>query len=162
MKKALLALALLVVAAVVGLALTNKEMAPQASFTTLEGENHQFAALRGKVVLVNFWATSCPGCIQEMPDLVKTHQAYEAKGYTTVAVAMSYDPPNFVREYVKTNRLPFMVALDSDGGLARAFGEIQLTPTSILIDKEGRIVKRYLGVPNFTELNQLIEEKLKA
>jgi peroxiredoxin len=75
---------------------------------------------------------------------------------------MSYDPPNFVREYVKTNRLPFMVALDSDGGLARAFGEIQLTPTSILIDKEGRIVKRYLGVPNFTELNQLIEEKLKA
>jgi len=55
-----------------------------------------------------------------------------------------------------------MVALDSDGGLARAFGEIQLTPTSILIDKEGRIVKRYLGVPNFTELNQLIEEKLKA
>ena len=68
--------------------------------------------------LVNFWATSCTGCMKEMPRLVETHRKYAGQGFETVAVAMSYDRPDYVQTYVNTNKLPFKVALDMDGSIA--------------------------------------------
>ncbi len=162
MKKALIALVAVAVLAAAGFAVTGKETAPAAAFTSIEGKQTSVAQLQGKVVLVNFWATSCPGCIKEMPDLVKTHHAYAARGYETVAVAMSYDPPNYVKAYVEEHKLPFFITLDSTGQLAKSFGNVQLTPTSILLDKQGKVVKRFLGEPDFAELNQLIEKQLAA
>ncbi|MNR19750.1 thiol-disulfide oxidoreductase [compost metagenome] len=97
-----------------------------------------------------------------MPKLRATHEKYAPQGYETVAVAMSYDPPNYVQTYVKDTALPFFVTLDSSGSIAKAFGEVQLTPTSVLIDKQGNIIKRYVGEPDFNELHQLIEQNLKA
>ena len=138
------------------------DQAPQLAFSSLAGEASSMEQLRGKVVLVNFWATSCSGCIKEMPQLVGTHQKYASQGYQTVAVAMSYDPPEFVREYASAHKLPFFVTLDNQGSMAKAFGEIRLTPTSILIDKNGKVVKRYLGEPDFNELHAQIEKLLKA
>lgn len=161
MKKWFIALAaLIVLAGAAALLLTGGREAPKATFTLLSGETLALESLKGKVVLVNFWATSCPGCIREMPKLVETHDKYRAKGYETVAVAMSYDPPEYVRAFADKNRLPFKVALDADGGNAKAFGEVRLTPTSFLLDKEGRVVRRILGEPDFAKLHQLIEEKL--
>jgi peroxiredoxin len=75
---------------------------------------------------------------------------------------MSYDPPNYVLNYTEKNALPFKVALDVQGGIARAFGDVQLTPTTFVIDKRGNIIKRILGVPDFAQLQKLIEEKLAA
>jgi len=138
------------------------EQAPQVAFSSLAGQASSMEQLRGKVVLVNFWATSCSGCIKEMPQLVSTHHKYASQGYETVAVAMSYDPPDYVREYASAHKLPFFVTLDSTGGVAKAFGEIRLTPTSVLIDKNGNVVKRYLGEPDFNELHAQIEKLLKA
>ena len=138
------------------------DSAPAVQYTSLSGQQASTDSLKGKVVLVNFWATSCSGCMAEMPKLVATHQKYAARGYQTVAVAMSYDPPNYVQAYVKDKQLPFFVTLDSQGGIAKAFGDIQLTPTSILIDKQGRVVKRFVGEPDFAELQRLIEEQLAA
>ncbi|WP_024301164.1 peroxiredoxin [Pseudogulbenkiania sp. MAI-1] len=163
MKKGLIALVLIVAAGLLGYTmLFNKDSAPEVQYTSITGQQLSTSSLKGKVVLVNFWATSCPGCIQEMPELKKTHQRYAPQGYETVAVAMSYDPPNYVKTYVETNQLPFFITLDTQGGIAKAFGGVQLTPTSVLIDKQGQIVKRYVGVPDFAELNRLIEQKLKA
>ncbi|MFC3626499.1 TlpA family protein disulfide reductase [Vogesella amnigena] len=136
--------------------------APAVQYTSLSGQQASTDSLKGKVVLVNFWATSCSGCMAEMPKLVATQQKYGAQGYQTVAVAMSYDPPNYVQSYVSDKKLPFFVTLDSQGSIAKAFGDIQLTPTSILIDKQGNIIKRFVGEPNFDELHQLIEQNLKA
>ncbi|QNM96633.1 peroxiredoxin family protein [Chitinimonas koreensis] len=135
--------------------------APAVQYTSIKGQQTSQAALKGKVVLVNFWATSCTGCMAEMPKLVDTHRKYAKQGFETVAVAMSYDPPNYVAAYTEKAQLPFFVALDVDGGIARRFGEVQLTPTTFLIDKHGRIVQRYLGEPDFNQLHALIEEKLK-
>ena len=112
------------------------------------------------MVLVNFWATSCSTCVKEMPELVDTHAKFKARGYETLAVAMSYDPPAYVVNFVETRKLPFRVALDIDGGIARSFGDVQLTPTSVLLDKRGRIVKRYVGQPDFTELHALVDQLL--
>jgi peroxiredoxin len=140
--------------------LTQKPAAPQASFSTLGGEKLALDSLRGKVVLVNFWATSCPGCIKEMPDLVSTWQKYHSRGLETIAVAMSYDPPEYVRQFVEKNGLPFTVALDTDGAVAQAFGNVRVTPTTLVIDKQGQIVQQYVGEPDFAKLHALIESAL--
>ena len=142
--------------------LSNPERAPQAQLALLDGKTMQLSELKGKVVLVNFWATSCPGCIKEMPGLVETYRQYQAKGFETVAVAMSYDPPTHVLNFTKKNGLPFPVALDADGSAAQAFGEVQVTPTSFLLDKDGKIVRRILGEIQFPELHAELDKLLGA
>lgn len=141
----------LVVAAAIVLAvgawftLAPAKPAPQATFTSLQGETFTTDSLKGKVVLVNFWATSCVTCVKKMPMLTDSYTTYGPQGYEVVAVAMQYDPPNFVVHFTETRELPFTVTLDPMGEIARAFGDVRLTPTSFLIDREGRVVKRYLG-----------------
>jgi peroxiredoxin len=160
-KTALLGAAALAIGAAVLLGGSRQELAPAVQYTSLKGQQTTQEALRGKVVLVNFWYPSCPGCVGEMPKLVDTYRKYEGKGFTTVAVAMNIDPPAYVGAFAERFGLPFFVALDTDGSLAKRFGDVTLAPTSFLIDKHGRIVQRYLGEPDMGALHALIEEKLK-
>jgi len=159
-KPLLIAVAVLAIVGAVVYALMDKPDAPAATFTTLEGQPLALADLRGKVVLVNFWATSCPGCIKEMPGIVETYKQYKARGFEIIAVAMSYDPPNYVLNFVQTRQLPFPVALDVDGAHARAFGNVQLTPTSFIIGKDGRILEQKLGELDFVKLKALLDREL--
>lgn len=138
-----------------------KPAAPQVTFVSLQGEKITTADLRGKVVLVNFWATDCTTCVKEMPEVVATYNKYHGQGFETIAVAMKHDPPNYVLNYTEKNRLPFKVALDPMGDLARAFGEVKLTPTTFIIDRQGKMVMRILGEPDFARLHALLEEKLR-
>jgi peroxiredoxin len=139
-----------------------REAAPDLPYTLLDGQSSHIGAQQGKVLLVNFWATSCSTCVHEMPQVIATHEKYQARGYTTLGVAMSYDPPAYVANFVQTRKLPYGVAIDNTGSIAQGFGDIRLTPTSILIDKRGNIVKRYVGEPDFAALHQLIEELIVA
>ena len=111
-------------------------------------------------MLVNFWATDCAVCIREMPQMVQTYLKHRNQGFELFAVAMRYDPPNYVLSYVQKNALPFKVALDPMGTLAKAFDDVMLTPTTIVIDKRGNIVTRIVGEPDFAKLDKLIAEKL--
>jgi peroxiredoxin len=134
--------------------------APNVAYTLLDGSRSTTDQLRGKVVLVNFWATSCTTCVHEMPQIVATHEKFKARGYDTLAVAMSYDPPAYVINFAETRKLPFGVAIDNTGAIAKGFGQVQLTPTSVLIDKRGEIVERYVGEPDFAALHRLVEKLL--
>jgi len=134
--------------------------APPVTFVSFQGERIASDSLRGKVVLVNFWATDCVICVKEMPDLARTYDRYRERGLEFVAVAMKHDPPNRVIAYAEKNRLPFRVALDPLGELAHAFGDVRFTPTTFIIDKRGRIVSRIQGEPDFARLHKLLEEKL--
>ena len=136
------------------------ERAPESTFVLLDGSSISSKQLQGKVTLVNFWATSCTSCVAEMPDLVATYNKYKDRGYETVAVAMRYDPPSYVVNFAQTRQLPFKVAIDNTGMVARDWGEVQLTPTTFLVNKRGEIVKRFVGTPNFVELHQLIDKLL--
>jgi peroxiredoxin len=136
--------------------------APDVTFVQLNGERIALDTLRGKVVMINFWATSCTTCIKEMPDMVATYNKYHEQGLDFIAVAMQYDPPNYVVNYAQTRQLPFRVALDSDASAAKAFGDVQLTPTTFVIDKQGKIIKQYVGEPDFGQLHQLLEKELAA
>jgi peroxiredoxin len=159
-KPLLIAVAALAIVGALAYALIDKPGAPAATFTTLEGKSIALADLRGKVVLVNFWATSCPGCIKEMPGLVETYNQYKDRGFVIVAVAMSYDPPNYVANFAQTRQLPFPVALDVNGEHAHAFGDVQLTPTSFIIGKDGRILEQKLGELDFVKLKALLDREL--
>jgi peroxiredoxin len=162
MKKALagvLAAAAVVVGAAVYLN-TGTTAAPESTFVLLDGSKRSTADLKGRVTLVNFWATSCVTCVGEMPRIVATYDKYKNQGYDTLAVAMSYDPPSYVVNFTQTRKLPFQVAIDNTGAVAKAWGDVQLTPTTYLVNKRGEIVKRYVGEPDFAELHQLIEKLL--
>lgn len=141
-------------------ALSPASTAPAATFTLLSGDKVSTSDLKGKVYLVNFWATSCTTCVKEMPEMIRTYQQYKDKGLEFVAVAMNYDPPMYVMNYAKTRELPFKVAMDSDGAAAKAFGNVQLTPTTFVIDKNGKILKRYVGEPEWDALHKLLDGAL--
>ncbi|MEO8165125.1 MAG: TlpA disulfide reductase family protein [Betaproteobacteria bacterium] len=133
---------------------------PEVNFIGLHGDRFTMSSLKGKVVLVNFWATSCTICVSEMPKMVQTHHKYRQRGLETVAVAMSYDPPDRVFAFTQENKLPFRVTLDIFGKALQAFGGIRGTPTTFLVDRSGRIVQRFEGEPDFGKLGMLIEREL--
>ena len=139
---------------------TGRSAAPESTFVLLDGSRQSTADLRGKVTLVNFWATSCTTCVAEMPEIIATHKKYATQGFETMAVAMSYDPPSYVVNFAETRKLPFQVAIDNTGKVAKAWGDVQLTPSTFIVNKRGEIVKTYVGAPNFPELHQLIEKLL--
>ncbi|MDO5626573.1 MAG: TlpA disulfide reductase family protein [Pseudomonadota bacterium] len=151
---------MLVVAWLGGLAGCAKDVAPEATFVLLDGSRLATQDLRGKVTLVNFWATSCTTCVAEMPDIVATYEKFKGRGYETIAVAMSYDPPAYVVNFAESRKLPFKVAIDNTGAVAQAWGDVKLTPTTFIVNKRGEIVKRYVGQPDFAELHKLIDRLL--
>lgn len=158
--KILAAAAVLVLLITGGVLFGHKPAAPDVSFSTLHGQSFRTADLRGQVVLVNFWATTCGVCIEEMPALKATQDKFQARGYRTVAVAMDYDPPSRVGAFVGLNPLPFTFVLDRDGSIARGFDDVRLTPTSFILNKRGEIVHKVLGEPDFDELHALIDKLL--
>lgn len=137
-----------------------RSSAPEVSYTLLDGRRGTLGDLRGRVVLVNFWATTCAICLKEMPRLVQTHQRYAPRGFSTLAVAMPYDPPARVAHYAESRALPFDVAIDLDGKVLATFGPLPGTPTSFVLDRQGRIAERIVGEPDFTRLHALIERLL--
>lgn len=153
------AAAVLAVAAAGWLALRDAS-APASTFVLLDGTRATTADLRGKVTLVNFWTTSCNACVSDMDRLVATYEKYHAKGYETLAVALGSDSPANVALYSETRHLPFKVALDTGGSLAKAWDTVAMAPTTFVLDRRGAIVKRYAGEPDFDDLQRTIERLL--
>ena len=129
-------------------------------YTTLAGQTFDSMSLKGSVTLVNFWATSCTTCVQEMPMMVQQFKTHQSRGYRHIAVAMDYDSSPFVRQFASDRSLPFDVVHDTDGAIAKAFGNVKLTPTSFLIDRQGNVIKRYVGAPKEAELSAAIAQLL--
>ena len=136
--------------------------APDVTFATITGKQITTSELRGKVVLVKFWATSCVTCVAQMPNNIENFEKYKDKGFDVIAVAMQYDPANYVLNFVETRKIPFTVALDSRGTVAKAFGDVKLTPTAFLIGKNGQIIKRYVGDYDKAEFRATLEKALAS
>ena len=132
------------------------EQAPAVSYTLLDGRKTDLAALRGHVVLVNFWATDCAPCVEEMPAMVANWRRFAPQGFETLAVSMHYDPPALVANFAQARALPFGVVIDNTGEIAQRLGNVQFTPTSLLINKRGEIVKRWVGKTDFDAIAPLI------
>jgi peroxiredoxin len=134
--------------------------APAEPFVLIDGRRLEAADLRGGPVLLNFWATSCPTCLQEIPELVSLHREYAARGLTVIGVAMPYDPPPLVVDFARSRQLPYAVALDLEARLVRAYGDVRVTPTHILIGPDGRILQRHIGRLDLAATRRHIEQLL--
>lgn len=157
----LLLLALISIALSMGCSKTITS-APDVTFTTITGKKIALKDLRGKPVVVTFWATDCPSCIEEIPDLINLYSQYHASGLEMIAVAMYYDPPNHVVDMTQAKQLPYPVALDLTSEHAQAFGGIMFTPSTFLIGPDGSIVKKQTGLFNPAKMKESIESLLKG
>jgi peroxiredoxin len=162
LKKSLLPIIIITLLGLLGWQLSNKPTAPDVTFTTIDGKQISITSLKGQVVLVNFWATDCPGCIKEMPQLMHTYQQYHKKGLEIIAVAMHYDQINQVLNYSKSQSLPFPVMHDNSGEVSNKFGQVSLTPTAFIYNKQGQLLQRTIGELDFNALQQLLNKELGA
>ncbi len=131
------------------------------SFTSLTGEKLVMSALRGKPVLITFWATTCKNCIAEIPHLIELYNRFHTHGLELIAVAMAYDPPNRVVQMAQMKNLPYKVSLDIDSRHANTFGGIWATPATFLIGSDGKIAWKTIGMFEPANLKSRIEELLK-
>jgi peroxiredoxin len=160
--KLIVAAAALAIGAVAAIPFLTRPDTPEVTFATLSGQSIDLGALRGQVVLVNFWSTTCISCVTEMPRLVETHRRFAPRGYQTIAVAVKSDVPGMISGFTRERSLPFTVAHDVKGEAAQVFGNVRATPTSFLLDKKGRVLKKYVGQPDWAELHALVEKALGA
>jgi len=161
LKKLGCALAALALASIAAVLFVPVRSAPEARFSTLDGESFATSDLRGKVVLVSFWSTTCSTCLKEMPRMARRYRQLAPRGYETVAVAMRSDQPRLVADLVERRSLPFKIALDPSGDIAKRFGGVHSTPTLFLIARDGRVLKQLQGKPDWGEVDSLIERALQ-
>src|SRR5262245_18797384 len=114
------------------------------TLTDLDGRSLTAADLRGKVVLVNFWATWCPPCREEIPDLIKLQEKYRGK---LVVIGISQDsiPPEAVKAFATANRMNYPIVMDSEE-IENLFPGVSALATSFFIDREGKLVKKHIGL----------------
>lgn len=132
---------------------------PSLRFTTLSGKSFSLVDFRGHPLLLAFWATTCPTCVEEMPLLLRAWELYHRQGFELLAVAMPYDRPDAVLAFSEKRGLPFPVVLDIEGKAVRAFGDVSVTPTYFFIDGKGRMVKQVIGPLEEKELFSWIEKE---
>jgi len=160
LKKSILPAIIIALLVFLALQLNQKPAAPDVTFNTIDGKQITMGSLKDKVVLVNFWATDCPGCIKEMPQLIETYKQYHPKGFEIIAVAMPYDPISQVLNYSKAQALPFPVTHDSKSEIISSFGKVSLTPTAFIYDKQGHLLQHTIGELDFNTLQQLLDKEL--
>ncbi len=135
--------------------------APDFSIVDLQGKQISLSSLKGKVVVLNFWASWCPPCKAEIPDFVKTYEKYRDEGLIIIGIAVNSKPDD-VRELVKKYNITYFVAMD-DGRVEKAYGPIPFVPTTFIIDKEGNLVPggKKIGMFKEGELEKVVEPLLK-
>jgi peroxiredoxin len=121
------------------------EPAPDVELKTLDGQPFRLSELRGRVVLLNFWATWCGPCRKEIPELNAMHRDLEARGFSVVGVS-TYDSADQIKDFQKDLRQDYKLALgDAD---AQAKFAVSALPTTFIIDREGRIREKIIGERN--------------
>jgi len=128
--------------------------APEFRVATIGGAT---VAAGGAPTLVTFWATDCITCRHEAPHLAQLHRDSGGR-LRIIAVAMPHDDEAAVREFVRSRELPYHVAMDSAGRLARLFGDVRLTPTTFLIAPDNRIVLHTIGAVDLGKVRALVDK----
>jgi peroxiredoxin len=141
----LCAVTLVAVYAYLGQKSSGLEEIPDITVVTTTGEKIALAGMRGEPLLVTFWATTCATCLEEMPHLVDLYRELSPRGLKVIGIAIFYDPPNRVLALQESRSIPYTIALDIDAHAARAFGDVNLTPTTFLIAPDGRVVYQKTG-----------------
>jgi cytochrome c biogenesis protein CcmG, thiol:disulfide interchange protein DsbE len=131
---------------------------PRFSYPTLTGDKWSLEEHRGRIVLVNFWATWCGPCREETPDLVRVYDRYRARGVEIAGVSLDEDPARAAPPFVKQFRVSYPILVPPvESPLAAA---IQTLPTSFLVDTQGRIARTWIGAVSEKTLTSAIDQLL--
>jgi thiol-disulfide isomerase/thioredoxin len=153
-----------------GAALPSLGPAPDVSFQTLSGKTDGLAQYRGKVVLLNFWATWCEPCKTEIPELIQLQNKYGNQGFTVLGVAMDQEGKSVVAPFVaqpqfqvglKKVAMNYPIVLGNEA-VETKFGGFIGFPTSFLIAKNGQIVKKVIGMIDMQSMSSLIQKLLSG
>ncbi len=150
MKYSLFSLAFLLLSA------CSNPQAPNLTLNDIDGVQHQVTQNQDTPLLVIFWATDCPGCIQEIPDLIALHDTFASQGLRFLAIALAHDTPAQLQAMRARKQLPYPIIWDKTGDVATAFNQVRVTPTHFLISPTGEILMRKIGDLNI----ELLKEKL--
>ena len=132
----------------------NNKLSPNIIFNDIDGVQHSISRYQGHPILLIFWATDCPDCIREMPELIELNHKFSSKGLIIIAVAMSYDSLEHIKKMREHRKLPYLITWDNDNKFAKAFDNVRVTPTHFLIDPNGEITMRKIGFLNMNLLHK--------
>jgi len=157
--KGLVMAACILAMATVAIPAVDKGTAPDFSLPDiLQGKTYSLSQFKGKVVMVNFFTFFCMPCREEMPDLNKLYNEYKGKGFQTLGIALSSDPTQ-IRFLVKQIGLDYPVLVGNDK-VSKDYGNVEIVPTTFIIDKQGNIAHKILGTRKKEELAKMIEALL--
>ena len=148
-----LALLLVVLAAAVWLLRPQPEPLPgelRLDFT--DGSSRVLKEMQGQPLLVNFWSTDCQACVEELPRLAQLYRELQPQGVHLITVSAPGDPTPTLQATVQQLALPFPVALDPQGDVARAFRVTEARPVTLFVDRQGRIARRMSGEIDLTRV----------
>jgi cytochrome c biogenesis protein CcmG, thiol:disulfide interchange protein DsbE len=134
--------------------------APDFSLSQLNGQSLQLASYRGKVVLLDFWATWCDPCRDEIPHLIELQNKYRAQGLQIIGVSMD-DSPDPVRDFSQHFKMNYPVVM-GNADIGRLYGGVLGLPIAFLIDREGRIQKKFIGATSASVFEQNFQSLLKS
>ena len=137
-----------------------QQKAPNFSLKTYDGKVIELSTLKGKVVLVNFWATWCPPCRAEIPDFIKVYTAYKSKGLEIIGIALDEEGWTKVKPFIERNKMNYPVVL-GDAKVVRDYGSPEGIPTTFFIDKNGNVVDQQVGMLRKEMLEQRIHKLLQ-
>ncbi|RMG28825.1 MAG: TlpA family protein disulfide reductase [Methanobacteriota archaeon] len=138
----------------------NSAKKPEFTLLSLEGKEVSLSDYRGKVVLVNFWATWCPPCVREIPDLVKLRKAYKDKNFEILGIVLSSKEAQ-VHKMVKNFAIDYPILWGTQEAV-NEFGNIPAIPRTFIINAEGEVVEDIEGMGNYEMFETLIKKYLKG
>jgi len=129
---------------------------PQFSLTSLEGKTVAMKDLSNKVVIVDFWATWCGPCREEIPHLNELYSELKGKGLEIVGISMDTDGTDGVKDFAREFRIQYPIVM-GDEKVAESFGGIIGLPTTFIIDRKGKIAKKYIGLPPAEDMKRIVK-----
>ena len=142
---------------------SDASLAPDFSLVNVaDGKPVTLSKLRGKVVLVDFWATWCPPCRMTIPHLMDLQKEYGGKRFTVVGISLDQQGESVVKPFYDAWKMNYPVVIDQDGSVARNYGGIRSIPTGLLIDRGGRVITGFVGYRPKDEIEGLVKKALDS